>query len=87
MYHTAGWEARHKLSAGMLSHEQLPSLLSAECDAFGAAMPQEAYLYHTVRRDLRHNFSPLYYTAYLNLGDAAPSALLGRWLAGDLVRC
>jgi len=41
-------------------------------------MPQEAYLYHTLRRDLRHNFSPLYYPAYLNLGDPALSALLGR---------
>jgi len=67
-----------QLVAGILSREQLLSLLRADNDAFDAAMPQEAYLYHTLRRDLRHNFSPLYYPAYLNLGDPALSALLGR---------
>lgn len=39
---------------------------------------QEAYLYHTVRRDPRHNFSPLYYPTYLAVLTPAATSWIHR---------
>lgn len=50
---------------------------------YGHPFLHEAYLYHTVRRDPRHNFSPVYYSTFLAILDLSATTWLQRLVSAS----
>ena len=60
------------VSMGVFAGGIFVFLLLAFYSLYGQQFLNEAYLYHSVRRDNRHSFSPFFYDIYLHYFEAKP---------------